>query len=283
MNKFLALLACFSGTIFADFNHPSNKIEDDEITLFQVLGERCSGTNYVKGLISENFDKLQDCVKKQRFIHKHFIPWYLNEDLVDSNEYYKFPKKNILYVVVIRNAIDWIRSFYLQPHHVSHRAKKGFDFFIFSKWEPFKPSDLLSEKELYNSQCNWYSKECEESKLNHLVYYLDKKNPMTNANFQNIFELRTVKYLNYLKLREYVQNIIYVTYEDVKDNPEGFLDYISSLVNISRIEYKKIDTYKNRNEKVYKEKKYFDLSTKQKEQILNLLDMDLESSFGYQY
>jgi hypothetical protein len=280
MNKFLALLGFFCGSIFADFNHPSNKIEDDEITLFQVLGERCSGTNYLAALIEENFHFLKSLEKNKIFIHKHFIPWVFNPDEINSSFYYQIPKQNIIYIVLIRNVYDWIRSFYLQPFHIENHGTLGFDHFVFSEIEIIKPDDLIPSSTFFN--LSFFDQLDKRKYTEYLHFHLDHLNPLTGVPFKNLLELRSVKYRNYLEFRKFVPNIIYLSFEQVKQDPEAFIDWFSGLIRSPKAEYVSIDTYRNDKYTPFIKKEYFGLTEEQKAKIEELVDKEIEAIFGYE-
>ena len=136
---FLSFIYSIGGIVFASeqkqdpLANKANKILDQQISCFQVLGERCSGTNYVHALIEENLKDL----KSSGCISKHFIPWYLDKAKINSNSYYQVPIQNMLYIVVIRDVFDWVRSFYETPHHTDGSIKKlSFTDFIRTPWKP---------------------------------------------------------------------------------------------------------------------------------------------------
>ena len=281
---FLSFIYSIGGIVFASEHkqeplaNKANKILDQQIGCFQVLGERCSGTNYVHALIGENLKDL----KSSGCIHKHFIPWYLDKAKINSNSYYQVPIQNILYIVVIRDVFDWVRSFYEMPHHSDGSIKKlSFTDFIRTSWESNEKIIEKNERRFWqklalgqlNSEIKDYS----------LAYYIDKLDPVTKKAFKNILHLRTRKYQNYIEFANYVNNIIYVRYEDVLANPEEFISFVSNFTNAKPSNYKSITTYKNEFKKIYKPKKYFEINKSDRKFILSQIDQNLEKEFGYNY
>lgn len=73
------------------------------ISHFSILGERCSGTNYLEQLILHNFE----LTYTKKFGHKHFFG-YNNFNQSD----------NVLFIGIIRNPVYWINSFSKELYHV---------------------------------------------------------------------------------------------------------------------------------------------------------------------
>ena len=110
-------LFLFINLYSVDFSNEFNHHYSTEIKSFKILGERCSGTNFILQLIYKNILDFPE-VFLFHFGHKHFLPWfdfptdhqklqalsYSNCDLTDSDE--------CLFIFIIRDPYDWIRSFF---------------------------------------------------------------------------------------------------------------------------------------------------------------------------
>jgi hypothetical protein len=280
---FLSFIYLIGGIVFASeqkqdpLANKANKILDQQIGCFQVLGERCSGTNYVHALIEENLKDL----RSSGCISKHFIPWYLDKAKINSNSYYQVPIQNILYIVVIRDVFDWVRSFYETPHHTDGSIKKlSFTNFIRTPWKPKEENIEKNERRFWQL---FAMGQVNSNNEDSLPYYIDKMDPVTKKPFKNILHLRTQKYQNYIEFANYVNNIIYVRYEDVLANPEEFISFVSNFTNAKPSNYKSITTYKNEFKKIYKPKKYFEINKSDRKFILLQIDQNLEKEFGYNY
>lgn len=231
------------------------------ITTYSVLGERCSGTNFVRVLVDRNTS-----LKKRPWGHKHFQPWY---DLPagywrGAPECYTFAGSDSnLFILVVRNPYDWARSFHLQPWH-AHPSLNGLTLseFIRSEWS-YNPND--PQMQLQRS----YNK-------------LLDKDPKTGLNFKNIFRLRTAKIKNMLKILQFAENAVLVRYEDLRDNPQEFLAEIASRFNLELKPFEPVTTYKgNPDESEYKPKEYEKLSDADLHFISLQLDHALEEELGY--
>jgi len=73
---------------------------------FTILGERCSGTNFLQKAMETNFLVKY---KTTRIGWKHFFGHFLPSD--DE-------KENVVFIGVVRDPVAWIDSFFRQPHHV---------------------------------------------------------------------------------------------------------------------------------------------------------------------
>lgn len=80
-----------------------------------ILGERCSGTNYLEQLLITNFDI--EITWSRGF--KHFFGYcnYINSD-------------DILFIGIIRNLTDWINSLYRNPYHLPPTLIENVDTFL---------------------------------------------------------------------------------------------------------------------------------------------------------
>lgn len=76
-----------------------------KISFIQLFGERCSGTNYTAQLLINNFHEIQ---LTQQYGFKHR---FHNDNVAGSD--------NCLFLIVYRDAFDWLRSFHLQPFHAA--------------------------------------------------------------------------------------------------------------------------------------------------------------------
>lgn len=243
----------------SEFNNEYNHYSNGQIKRFKICGERCSGTNFLSCLIQRNFSGL---VEEFAYGHKHALYWFnepLDPEILQQIGYSirdasLLESDDCLFIVVIRDPYDWLRSFYLTPHHV-HKdlISSGFMHFISNEWK---------------SELNYYTK-------------IDDINPNTKRPFSNIFELRKHKILNYLNLSNLVKNYLLVKYEDIKENPEKFIDFVADYYNLEKThKFISINTYKD-TEVPYRPKQYFSLSPEEIQFINNQLDWEIEGAIGF--
>ncbi|NGX39612.1 MAG: hypothetical protein KR126chlam1_00945 [Chlamydiae bacterium] len=255
-----------------EFEHVLNHSSGRKISKIQICGERCSGTNFIEYLLLKNIHNISSTME---FGQKHFLWWYgapIDQKRLEnfvyssyvSDPYNLTNSEDCLFVVVIRDPYDWLRSFFAQPWHV-HRSllNKGFFHFIRKTW---KPADDISI-----------------TQFKHIDVVIDGVNPWSGLLFSNVLELRRWKNLNYLKLGTLVDNYVIAKYEDIKNDPEGFVDFVAANYNIEKPDtFFPIKKFKGSAWKKYKEKQYPQISKTDIEFINANIDWDIEGVFGYQ-
>lgn len=200
---------------------------------FTILGERCSGTNFLEESISNNFN-LQYTSK---YGNKHFFCYnnYSNSD-------------NTLFIGIIRNPIYWINSFSRELHHVPEINRKNINNFLFNEFYSIEDEPDIAKSVLDNNIFFLSGKHYNyENKLNKMD--LNYKN---GKKYKNIFELRKVKN-DFLMdvIGNRVKNYILINYEDLLYNFDNVLERIKNKFNLTQKyptfmkvkKYKKSDTY----------------------------------------
>lgn len=216
------LIALIETASASEFNNAYNHYAGGKLERLKVCGERCSGTNFVLYLLHKNFPGLTPTGLNE-FGHKHYLWWFgtpINKKKLKKLNYTRNDvllnnSQNCLFVVVVRDPYDWLRSFYLKPYDVPDKlCKGGFFRFVSSKWK------LTRSYQLPDGQHN----------------VIDDLNPWTGKPFPNVLKLRKYKMLNYLTLSQLVDNYLFVRYEDVRDNPKDFIDFVASFYNLAKTE-----------------------------------------------
>jgi len=248
------------------FSNPFNH-HKSPITRLTIVGERCSGTNFITQLMLKNFPNL---TYTNAFGHKHFLWWFGTPADEEKMKLLDYNLKCIdlkdsddcLFVFIIRDPYDWLRSFFYKPHHV-HRdlLSQGFFHFISHTW---KPADFNN----YGGMA---------------FNLIDELNPFTDRPFQNILELRTSKNKNYLKMGTMVKNFLFVRYEDAATHPKKLIRFIATYYNLQpSSEFIPITNYKGlSSSKTYKKQIYFPLTHQSLRFINDNLDWESENQLGY--
>ena len=206
------------------------------IKKFSILGERCSGTNFLEELITHNFNLLYTT----EYGSKHFFCFddYTNKNTQDT-----------LFIGIIRNPIYWLNSFSKELYHVPEQNRKNITSFLFNEFysvhdeidtthQPHASNIFVMNNKFYTHQYK-----TNQHDLNYV----------TGQKYKNIFELRKTKN-NYLinVMPTKVDNYILVNYEDLLYNMEITLNDIKQQFNLTLSKptfatiqkYKKSDTYK---------------------------------------
>ncbi|WP_052418233.1 hypothetical protein [Pseudooceanicola atlanticus] len=175
------------------------------LEMAQVFGERRSGTNLVHRLLGRNTG-LQ---MTNRFGWKHGLPAYPVMPL------------KCLFIGVVRHPLDWLKSFYRGPFEVAPDiARKPFPDFLRAEWESvYTPRNS-----------GWFDHGYElDPRLGRgTVLQLDR-HPITGRRFRNVVELRNTKLQGHLSLLARNLNAVFVRYEDVVADQQGFVDTLSGL------------------------------------------------------
>jgi len=172
------------------------------VNKFTIYGERCSGTNYLEGLITRNFN----ATVTWDFGWKHFFG--LN-DLSDSDD--------TLFVGIVRDPTDWLNSLYMTPHHLPiHLCPKSLP--------PILQNNMTAQRNIHNNNAYRFLNDTFWSvhngvKIDHHIY--------TKKNYKNIFEMRHTK-LKFLKedMPKKVKHFILIKYEDLMNDFDATMDRI---------------------------------------------------------
>jgi len=234
-----------------------------KITQFAILGERCSGTNFLEESIKENFY----IPYTAEFGNKHFFCF---------NSYDTQPKQEeTLFIGIIRNPIYWLNSFSKELHHVPKKNKElnNFlfnDFYSVMVFKPFLPenkSEFLFKKYGQPEQLN----------VKDLNYF-------TNQKYKNIFELRKCKnyYLTHIMPKK-VANYMLINYEDLLYNYEATLTKIQRRFGLiaKHPSFMKIQKYKKSDTYNYKRQRQITFTPSLVKKIWDNLDVSQENSLGY--
>ena len=157
-----------------------------------IFGERCSGTNYLDRVIRMNFDvDIHYDYGWKHFFQEKGTSWENSDDT--------------LFICIVRNPVDWINSFYRNPHHVEHMCE----------WDRSKRSiDAFLSNEFY-------------SILDDGTEHMRDRNIYTGERYKNVFELRHTKLRWMIEdLPKLVTNYIFIRHEDLLDEFESTMDRI---------------------------------------------------------
>lgn len=253
LSAIFSIICCgLNASLFLNgYTHKSGS----EIHEIKVCGERCSGTTFLRDLMFENFPVIDVHTHgSHRFGYKHFLWWLefpkdvlkLKKLSYNMQAVTLAKSKKCLFIVIVRNPYDWIRSFYRAHHHVSKKLlNQGFFHFISSQW-------CLKDK----------------------FQVIDGYNPYTGKPFNNVLELRSYKMKNYLILGDRVDNFCLVRHEDIAKDPEQFVNFIANFYELPRSE-------KFMACRKYKPKKYPPFDERSLNFINQALNWEIEEVLGY--
>ena len=229
-----------------------------------VLGERCSGTNYLVQLILTNFNVDVLNTQVTYGLKKHFFTTIEQE----NNLYLKSP--NTLFICIVRNPIDWMNSLFRDGWFLPPKMKN---------------SDKVHYRNFLNNQFYSIFNSWQHGIPGKEI--MADRHPDTNKRYRNVFEARYTK-INYMrnKLPKKVNNYLFLRYEDLINNFENTFDRIKlkGLAVKKNIGYpKNVTYYKNIKDKEFKEEKEKKIDMIPKEDILNhpFFNKEIEGSLDY--
>jgi len=223
------------------------------VKYFTIIGERCSGTNFLEQAIKSNFEL--ELIWHYGF--KHFFGHY---DYTKKNSIIK-NDDDVLFLGIVREPISWINSFNNNKHHIPEENKKNIHNFL--------------NNEFYSVNKN-------NDEL------LQDRNYKTKKRYKNIFELRDLKNEYLINHKDRVKNYLLIRYEDLVSNYDNLLYFIQQKYNLkkkytirlNKNQFIKIKTYKGdgKNPFYHKEIK---LNNKIINYIKDNLNKEQEKSLGY--
>ncbi len=195
------------------------------VSKFTIYGERCSGTNYLEGLIKQNFQT----EVTWEYGWKHFFG---HQSLQNSDD--------TLFVCIVRNPCDWLNSFYQQPHHLPP---------ILKPIQINKSYPISIQAKLHNVSAYRFLNHEFWSIHNNGQEAMEGRHIYTKKRYKNVFDLRHTK-LKFLieDMPKLVKHTVFIKYEDLIHDFKNTMDKIQQAGNLqvkSNIQYPlNITTYK---------------------------------------
>lgn len=220
------------------------------VKTFNIKGERCSGTNYLQKLVETNLNVKYEQQPNTGWKHGYYSLFAYQRDSPDT----------FLTIVIFRNPFDWLRSVYHTPHHIVGASggcwisylKPTFSEFIRNEVNQFHIDKILHRE----------------------------RHPLTFEKAKNFMELRKWKLQNFLNLKNILPNTYYTTYEELAQDPQKIISEINDRWFNIDFEFQNWTKYKKTDEE-YTKKDYLTISDEDRSFIIENLDWDLESKFGY--
>ena len=224
---------------------------------FVILGERCSGTNFLEEALTQNFD----ITYTSEYGNKHFF-CYNN---------YSTANEDTIFIGIIRNPIYWLNSFSKELHHIPS-INKGLQNFLFNEFYSVldEQKNKLSILEFGNN----FKEIVNPKDLNYL----------TGKKYKNIFEMRKLKnhFLTNIMPRK-VKNYILINYENLLYNYEATLNDIQKKFGLVKKNetYVKIKKYKKSDTYNFKQQRVITFNNALLHLIWDNLDTRQENMLGY--
>ena len=173
------------------------RASDTPITRYQVLGERSSGTNFIKRLIGRNspLKPTESLGWKHGGLNMLAIP------------------QNTAVICAVRRADTWARSMFQKPWHTTPAMQAlSFSAFIRADWDT-----IIDRPRYFEGLITDGSKGAP---------FQADRNPTTGARFDNLFALRRAKLDAHLSILGRDCTCIVVRMENAQSEPKAILDTI---------------------------------------------------------
>lgn len=221
------------------------------IDRIHIFGLRCSGTNWLCELLTSNYPHLE--VQEGGPGWKHM--WNI-EDNMNPENCPELLQKNILFIFLSRNVVDWISSFSLQPHHCPWAEGIGVSALL--RKTPF-------------------------------ISYSEDNQIIQSST--SILEERSRTYRYILELQKFIPHCLLLNYDDVCNDLEFLQQTLAKFEvymdpfsdpTISKNNIKPISYYKKEQSAKFIRKTYNPLTMDDKKYILDNLDWGTEVAWGHQ-
>lgn len=225
---------------------------------YQVLGERCSGTNFLERLIEANFGMRESYT----VAWKHGFPDFLAAP------------RDVVFAVTFREVFGWLSSLYAKPwHSIEEIRSLSFSEFIREPWITYvdKADDFLLTPEFEGQPINM------------------DVHPVTGDPFESVLQLRDMKMRAALSLPKRGARSVFTTQAELASDPQEFVRKFASEVGLEPKDpivvpdghYGWKDLWAER--KVEAGKSETLISEEDRAYILANLDLDLERQAGFSY
>jgi len=204
---------------------------NNTITKFTVFGERNSGTTYLE----KTLKKMLKLKYTKEYGFKH---WYIKDleprgikNTTTDNECIKNinDSDDTLFIVIVRNVYDWVKSMYKKPHHMKNIDKSSIYNFISKKYICFENKCQNNHKK--NNNTPWCI-----NKDNKYPYFIEEST--------NLIELRNLKNNHFYNLKNNVKHYFLV-------RQEHLLDDIKKMINQHKLKYNFLNLPNYRKPKKY--------------------------------
>ena len=189
---------------FAETGFHATRVGDTPIARFQVLGERSSGTNFVKRLLGRNtpLKPTEALGWKHAFAHMMAVP------------------ADMAVICVVRRADSWARSMFDKPWHTTPQMQAlEFGAFIRARWDSIIDRPRYFEGLVPDGAVG--------------APLQQDRDPVTGARYANLFALRTAKLRAMLSFLQRDCTCAVIRMETAQADPEATLATLSSAFGTS--------------------------------------------------
>ncbi|MCK5017094.1 MAG: hypothetical protein KAS32_08475 [Candidatus Peribacteraceae bacterium] len=218
------------------------------INLITIRGERRSGTNWLQKILKHTNCTI-DINYKFGWKHGFFEP-------IHYNQYHN----SDLIIVLFKDVYSWLLSLNDDPKHMPWAKEINFSKFV--RHEYYSIADVP-----------WFVDNCNLKKGDELREY-----NLDGIRFKNIIQLRNAKYRDWLNIRNRIENVEYILYDDLLKNPDKLTERLRVKY---KIESKPLKLRHFEKKQFYLNKEYMrDISKQDKDFIDSQIDSKLEQEIN---
>ena len=210
----------FNDSRIADYMLPPDvRANTCRIELFSLLGERCSGTNYLQQLLESNFDM----ANTDDYHYRHFFGF----------EQPKHPYRKaqcVLFVGVVRAPVAWLDCFYKYQWQLDQWMYPDWFQFLTQPIQSYRESEMNYTLSLLPAEQRAAAR---DEMLTHTLFHDRNFADPQLAIWKDVFELRRVK-TNYMvnEFRRKVDKYVVVRLEDLQSHYRQFLHILQLWFNL---------------------------------------------------
>ncbi|MFK7941782.1 MAG: hypothetical protein AB8B85_02530 [Paracoccaceae bacterium] len=218
---------------------------DEPVMRFQVMGERCSGTNYLSKLILQNVPGLEE-TRDAGWKHGFVLPRGACQP-------------SLLVLIIVRHPVRWIQSVHRAPWELAqHMHALQFAAFIRAPWEPVSSGNAQADELDFD--------------------------PASGLPFSNAWAMRAAKIEHHEALADMPCNAAYLRHEDVNRDPARTLRALADGFGLSLApQITDVRTYKESRTAPYLPRQFPPISPEDRAFLDTAIDQTTENKLGYDH
>ena len=198
---------------------PDARSSTCRIEVFSILGERCSGTNYVQRLLEGNFDT----ANTDDFHYRHFFGF-------EQPQHTYRKAQCVLFVGVVRAPVAWLDCFYKYQWQLDQWQYPDWMAFLTLPIQSYRESEMNYTLSLLPAEQRAAAR---DEMLTHPLFHDRNFDDEQLSPWQDVFQLRQVKG-EYMvdRFRSKVDKYVMVKLEDLQAHYAHFLHILQLWFNL---------------------------------------------------
>lgn len=171
---------------------------------FVIKGERNSGTKYLRELLNHYFDSNFYNINNTKNDADGYYGW--KHGFISDKDLQNINQENCIVIVIKKSIFSWLHSMYKTPYELVYN-NKNFSGFI-------KKNNYM-----YDNYGGW------------IQQFYKKRGKY--KEYKSVYHMRKIKYESFFNNK--IKNLEYIKYEDLLENHQTFINYLSHKYNIPKI------------------------------------------------